>query len=46
MEDKERTTILKGKFEEAVYKKQEIQEYAYNPFIEALPPIFNAEDYR
>lgn len=44
MENKERTTILKGKFEEAVYKKQEIQEYGYNPFIEALPPIFNAED--
>jgi hypothetical protein len=39
-----KTTILKGDFEEAVYKEQEIEEYDYNPFIEALPPIFNEED--
>lgn len=44
MENEQRTTILKGNFEEAVYKKQDIEEYEYNPFIEALPLIFNAED--
>ena len=44
MENEQRTTILKGNFEEAVYKKQDIEEYEYNPFIEALPQIFNAED--
>lgn len=42
--NRERTTILKGEFEEAVYKNQELEEYSYNPFIEALPPIFTAED--
>lgn len=41
---KERTTILKGEFKEAVYKGQELEEYNLNPFIEALPPIFTAED--
>lgn len=44
MSNKEKTTILKGIFEEAVYKKQEINEYKYNPFIEALPPIFTEDD--
>ncbi|MGN2338990.1 ATP-binding protein [Clostridium cagae] len=44
MANKETTTILKGEFQEAIYKKQEIEEYSYNPFIEALPPIFTAED--
>lgn len=44
MISKERTTILKGEFEEAIYKNQELEEYAYNPFIEALPPIFTVED--
>ncbi len=44
MINSERTTILKGEFEEAVYKNQELEEYSYNPFIEALPPIFTAED--
>lgn len=44
MINRERTTILKGEFEEAVYKNQELEEYSYNPFIEALPPIFTAED--
>ena len=44
MVSKERTTILKGEFEEAVYNKQELEEYNLNPFIEALPPIFTAED--
>lgn len=40
----ERATILKGEFEEAIYKKQEIEEYNNNPFIEALPPIFDEEE--
>ena len=44
MINRERTTILKGEFQEAVYKNQELEEYSYNPFIEALPPIFTAED--
>ncbi|WP_061312748.1 AAA family ATPase [Clostridium botulinum] len=40
----EKITILKGKVEEATYKQQEIEEYSYNPFIEALPNIFTAND--
>ncbi|MBY6838324.1 ATP-binding protein [Clostridium botulinum] len=40
----EKITILKGKVEEAIYKQQEIEEYSYNPFIEALPEIFTAND--
>lgn len=44
MINRERTTILKGEFQEAVYKNQELEEYSYNPFIEALPLIFTAED--
>lgn len=40
----EKITILKGKVEEAMYKEQEIEEYSYNPFIEALPKIFTADD--
>lgn len=44
MINREGTTILKGEFQEAVYKNQELEEYSYNPFIEALPPIFTAED--
>lgn len=44
MRDSENITILKGRVEEVVYKEQEIEEYAYNPFIEALPKIFNEED--
>lgn len=42
--DSEKITILKGSVEEAVYKEQEINEYACNPFIEALPKIFTDED--
>ncbi|WP_206046594.1 ATP-binding protein [Inconstantimicrobium porci] len=38
-----RETILQGKYEEAVYKEQDLEEYKYNPFIEALPPIFSEE---
>ncbi|NFH89990.1 ATP-binding protein [Clostridium botulinum] len=40
----EKITILKGTVEEAIYKEQEIEEYSYNPFIEALPKIFTADD--
>jgi hypothetical protein len=40
----EKITILKGSVEEALYKEQEIDEYACNPFIEALPKIFSVED--
>lgn len=36
--------ILKGDFEEAKYKEQVLSEYNRNPFIEALPPIFNEDD--
>src|SRR5690606_14819991 len=30
--------------EQAVYKDQVIQDYANNPFLEALPPIFDEDD--
>ncbi|HFK1766519.1 MULTISPECIES: ATP-binding protein [Bacillus cereus group] len=36
--------VLKGDFEKAVYKEQLLSEYTKNPFIEALPPIFNEDD--
>lgn len=36
--------VLKGDFEEADYKEQELPEYCNNPFIEALPPIFTEDD--
>ncbi|MEC0445415.1 ATP-binding protein [Bacillus velezensis] len=36
--------VLKGDFEKAVYKEQLLNEYTNNPFIEALPPIFNEDD--
>ncbi|WP_447213252.1 ATP-binding protein [Bacillus velezensis] len=36
--------VLKGDFEKAVYKEQFLNEYTNNPFIEALPPIFNEDD--
>lgn len=44
LSNKENTTILKGSFEKAIYKKQEIEEYSNNPFIEALPAIFDEVD--
>ncbi|GAB0278513.1 ATP-binding protein [Staphylococcus pseudintermedius] len=42
----EKTTnlVLKGDFEEAAYKEQVLNEYMNNPFIEALPPIFDEDD--
>lgn len=36
--------VLKGDIEEANYKKQDLSEYSSNPFIEALPPIFDEDD--
>lgn len=36
--------ILKGNIEMANYKKQELIEYTKNPFIEALPSIFNEDE--
>ncbi|WP_445678111.1 ATP-binding protein [Psychrobacillus sp. FSL H8-0484] len=36
--------VLKGDFEKASYKKQDLCEYDNNPFIEALPPIFDEDD--
>ncbi|QEY21659.1 ATP-binding protein [Psychrobacillus sp. AK 1817] len=37
-------TVLKGDLEDANYIKQALSEYNNNPFIEALPPIFNEDD--
>ena len=37
-------SILKGDYEKAKYKLQEIEEYKKNPFIEALPNIFTEDD--
>lgn len=36
--------VLKGDFEKAFYKKQLSSEYDNNPFIEALPPLFDEDD--
>lgn len=36
--------VLKGDFEKASYKNQALNEYDNNPFIEALPPIFDEDD--
>ncbi|MGY2611203.1 ATP-binding protein [Bacillus pretiosus] len=36
--------VFKGEFEEANYKGQVLSEYSNNPFIEALPPIFDEDD--
>ncbi|MFA2811724.1 ATP-binding protein [Bacillus mycoides] len=42
--EKTNNFILKGDFEEANYKMQDLSEYNNNPFIEALPPIFDEDD--
>ncbi|MFA6939510.1 MAG: ATP-binding protein [Clostridiaceae bacterium] len=44
VKNNERILILKGETERANYKKQEIEEYSNNPFIEALPNIFTDEE--
>lgn len=36
--------VLKGDIEHADYKPQMLSEYAQNPYIEALPPIFSEDD--
>lgn len=36
--------VLKGDVQEAYYKEQDLQEYNGNPFIEALPHIFNIDE--
>ena len=42
--EKTNNVVLKGDYEEAVYKSQFLSEYENNPFLEALPPIFNEDD--
>lgn len=42
--EKTNNLVLRGEFEEAMYKEQALSEYCSNPFIEALPPIFNEDD--
>lgn len=42
--EKINNVVLKGDMELAQYKPQMLSEYAQNPFIEALPPIFNEDD--
>lgn len=36
--------VLKGTFKTATYEQQVLSEYNNNPFIEALPSIFNEDD--
>ncbi|MCM3491000.1 ATP-binding protein [Alkalihalophilus marmarensis] len=42
--EKTNSLVLKGDFEEALYKEQALSEYSKNPFIEALPPIFSEDN--
>lgn len=42
--EKTNNVVLKGEYEEAIYKPQFLAEYENNPFIEALPPIFSIDD--
>jgi len=42
--EKTNNVVLKGAYGEAVYKPQFLPEYENNPFLEALPPIFNEDD--
>ncbi|GAB6563728.1 ATP-binding protein [Bacillus cereus] len=42
--EKTNNLVLKGDFEEANYKEQALSEYDNNPFIKALPPIFDEDD--
>lgn len=44
MKNKSYNNILKGDCEDASYKKQELNEYTNNPYIEALPKIFTEDD--
>ncbi|WEG12607.1 ATP-binding protein [Pullulanibacillus sp. KACC 23026] len=42
--EKTNNLVLKGDFEGATYKEQALSEYSKNPFIEALPPIFDEDN--
>jgi hypothetical protein len=42
--EKANNLVLKGNFEKAKYKDQALSEYSNNPFIEALPPIFDEDN--
>lgn len=42
--EKANNLVLKGDFEKAKYKEQALSEYSNNPFIEALPPIFDEDN--
>ncbi|XBO88986.1 ATP-binding protein [Bacillus paranthracis] len=42
--EKTNNLVLKGDFEKAHYKAQDLSEYHNNPFIEALPSIFDEDD--
>ncbi|QOY37724.1 ATP-binding protein [Anaerobacillus isosaccharinicus] len=44
LKENENIVVLKGDFETAQYKSQSLSEYQHNPFIEALPPIFDEDD--
>ncbi len=44
VKNREKIITLKGEYERATYKAQELEEYRNNPFIEALPNIFTVED--
>jgi hypothetical protein len=42
--EKANNLVLKGNFEKVKYKEQALSEYNNNPFIEALPPIFDEDN--
>ena len=42
--EKKNNIVLKGDMEVANYKPQLLTEYAQNPFIESLPPIFSEDE--
>ncbi|MCU4991477.1 ATP-binding protein [Bacillus cereus] len=42
--EKTNNLVLKGDFEKAHYKAQDLSEYHNNPFIEVLPSIFDEDD--
>ncbi|KQL52182.1 transcriptional antiterminator [Heyndrickxia shackletonii] len=42
--EKTNNLVLKGDFEKATYREQALSEYSNNPFIEALPCIFDEDN--
>jgi hypothetical protein len=42
--EKTSSIILKGDIKKAEYRSQVLSEYNHNPYIEALPPIFNEDE--